>query len=358
MKRKILKIVLAIVLVGLLVGGGLTLFAKHQMGKVPGLTFAEALEYTTHGNADAVITVGVIEDGRASFTVYGEDSTELPRELHTYEIGSITKTFTAAMVSQAIGNGLIELDASIDQYLDLPAGIYPSIEELLTHTSGYKNYYFEQPMASNFLHGRNSFYGVTDQMVLDRLGKVRVDEGKHPFDYSNFGYAVLGLVLESVYGQDYAKLANEFASTQLGLNNTHISDGSGDLGNYWDWNADDAYLSAGALTSDIDNMLSYLQMQMDGDPCCVRTHEQLREITTWSEEHSKMGLNTDAVGMAWMIDKENNIIWHNGGTGDYNSYIGFDPDTQVGVVVLSNLSPSSRIPATILGPKLLAELKH
>ncbi len=64
----------------------------------------------------------------------------------------------------------------------------------------------------------------------------------------------------------------------------------------------------------------------------------------------------DEIGMAWIIDNKNGIIWHNGGTGDYNSYIGFQPKTKTAVVVLSNLPPNYRIPATVLGVKLLLEL--
>ena len=77
-----------------LVLGGLMIYGKAQMGKVPGLTFEDALQYTTQGKADARITVGIIKDGQASFTVYGENGTILPAEKHTYEIGSLTKTFT------------------------------------------------------------------------------------------------------------------------------------------------------------------------------------------------------------------------------------------------------------------------
>jgi CubicO group peptidase (beta-lactamase class C family) len=47
---------------------------------------------------------------------------------------------------------------------------------------------------------------------------------------------------------------------------------------------------------------------------------------------------------------------HNGGTGDYNSYIGFDLSNQTAVVILSNLSPNFRIPATVMGIKLLVDL--
>jgi len=60
--------------------------------------------------------------------------------------------------------------------------------------------------------------------------------------------------------------------------------------------------------------------------------------------------------MAWIVDDKSGIIWHNGGTGNYNSYLGFRPETGTAVVVLSNLAPGYRIPATVMGVKLLEEL--
>ena len=142
------------------------------MGKIPGLTFKEALEYTTKNNPDAVITVGIIKGGQISYKVYGENGKELPAELHTYEIGSLTKTFTAALINKAITSGEIKIDDTIDNYLPLPAGNeYPTIKELLTHTSGYKAYYFERPMIANYFNRRNDFYGITKEMVLGKAGE-------------------------------------------------------------------------------------------------------------------------------------------------------------------------------------------
>ena len=65
---------------------GLMIYGKSQMAKVPGLTFRETLEYTTQGKKDAVITVRNIKDGKASWTVYGENVRELPEQLHAYVI--------------------------------------------------------------------------------------------------------------------------------------------------------------------------------------------------------------------------------------------------------------------------------
>ena len=64
------------------------------------------------------------------------------------------------------------------------------------------------------------------------------------------------------------------------------------------------------------------------------------------------------IGMAWIIDGENGILWHNGGTGNYNCYLGVSKEKNMAVVVLSNLRPSYRIPATVLGVKLLTQDEH
>lgn len=48
-----------------------------------------------------------------------------------------------------------------------------------------------------------------------------------------------------------------------------------------------------------------------------------------------------------------NLVWHNGATTDFNSYIGFTKDKQKGVVILSNLSPNEKISMTIIGAKIL-----
>lgn len=336
---------------------GLMIYGNSRMQKLPQLTFAESLAYTTQNNPDAVITVGIIKNGQVSFRVYGEDGRELPAELHTYEIGSLTKTVTAALINKAISEGRIDLEDTIDNYLPLPSGNqYPTIKELLTHTSGYWGYYFESPMITNFLIGRNDFYGITKEMIIDQAGQFSRAQESYDFTYSNYGYAVLGLVLEAVYDTDYTTLVNDFAQNDLGLTNTKISDQNGDLDNYWDWKANDAYLSAGAITSDICDMLSYAQMQLTGDPHFIDCHQTLATINVSNASYESMGIRMDEIGMAWIIDEENGIIWHNGGTGDYNSYLGFHPETGTAVVILSNLPPSYRIPATVLGVKLLAEI--
>lgn len=351
-----IKIFTAVILCAALAIGGIMIYGKCQLSKIPELTFTEALEYTTKHNPNAVITVGMIKDKQISFKVYGENGKELPAKLHTYEIGSLTKTFTAALINKAVTEGKLDLDDTIDNYLSLAAGNkYPTIKELLTHTSGYKEHYFESPMIANFFKGRNDFYGITREMVLIKARDLNMEETSYNFVYSNYGYAVLGLVLEKVYDTDYTTLVNSFIQNELALTETKISDKNGDLGNYWDWKTNDAYLPAGAITTNVADMLSYAQMQLKSDLNFSSCHKSLKTINASTGDYKTMGINMDRIGMSWIIDDENGIIWHNGGTGNYNSYLGFRPETGTAVVVLSNLAPNYRIPATILGIKLLTE---
>ena len=345
------------------------IYGRYQMSKIPELSFQEILEYTTKDNADAVITVGIVKDGQISYKVYGENGKELPAELHTYEIGSLTKTFTAALINKAIQEEKINIDCTIDNYLSLPEGnAYPTIKELLTHTSGYKGYYLESPMVSNFFNGRNDFYGVTKEMVSDKAGNLNMDKASYDFVYSNYGYAVLGLVLEAVYETEYTSLLDDFAQNELGdivfVELPEVGDAVtfnepfGSVEKYWDWKEDDAYLSAGAVTSNIEDMLLYAQRQLEDNSYFSECHNSLKTINASTEMYKTMGIHMDEIGMSWIIDSENNIIWHNGGTGNYNSYLGFNPKTGTAVVVLSNLAPNYRVPATVLGVNLLLELDN
>lgn len=358
MKRKNIVIVIVSCLSLLLIAFLIYVFIGiSQMKKVPSLSFKDALEYTTKDNKEALITVGIIKDGKTEYRVYGENGKEVEDRLCTYEIGSITKTITALMVKRAEKEGKLELDDTLDKYLSLPDGKkYPKIKDLLTHTSGYKPYYFETPMIKNFFKGRNDFYGINGEMVKERIRKINLDKESYGFSYSNFGFAVLGLVLESVYGESWKTLAEDFFLNELELENTHVSVGKGELGHNWQWREDDAYLSAGAVTSNIRDMLKYAGYYLEEDELFRECQESVKTINASSSAYRTMGINMDQIGLSWIIDKENGIIWHNGGTGHYNSYIGFSKENNTAVVILSNLAPNYRIPATVLGLKLLMEL--
>lgn len=358
-KRLIVICSLITLLITWLVGSHL--IDTYRINQIPQMSFDDILSCVTKNNKQAVITVGIIKDGKENFVVYGENKAELPHVEHVYEIGSITKTFTANLVLRAVSDGKLNIEDQIDKYLDLPhKDYYPTIKRLITHTSGYDGYYFEMRMLSNLLQNKNVFCGISKEQLIEKIGKIDLKNQDYDFNYSNFGIAVIGAVLSEIYKEDYTTTMNSYIKNDLNLNNTHISESSGDLDNYWDWTKNDAYMPAGALTSTIGDMLRYAQMQLDGKPkYSLSPHYGLAEIHATTERSKKMNIHMDSVGATWIIDRENNIIWHNGGTGNYSCYLGFDPDKKIAVIVLTNLPSDERIPlfATVLGVKLLTKLQ-
>jgi CubicO group peptidase (beta-lactamase class C family) len=317
------------------------------------------LGYTTKDNEEAIISVGIIKDGKASFTVYGQNATILPDHEFGYEIGSITKTFTTSLLSKALFEEKTTLSDSIDRYVELPIkNRYPDFQQLVTHTSGYKNYYFDWHMVANVLNGeKNDYYGISTVVLDEKIGRIDYTHTEHAFTYSNFGISVVGSALAKIYEKDFASLMNDFIVSDLNLEQTRVSDGTGDLTGYWNWGQNDAYIPAGAIVSTIDDMLQYVQLHLEEKlPYLSLGHATLKHVQATTKTYEKMGIRIDAVGMGWMIDNQKNILWHNGATSNFNSYVAFDKEKQIGVVILSNLPPNYRIPATVMGIKLLSTL--
>jgi CubicO group peptidase (beta-lactamase class C family) len=321
----------------------------------------EMIEHTTKGVKNARITVGIVQNGQLSFVVYGENGKVLPNREHIYEIGSITKSFTAAMLAKAVNEDRIGLDDSIGLFLNLPTkNYYPTIRRLLTHTSGYdREYYFGYVSTSitNFGNLGNPYYGITKRMVLNRIGRINLENKDYPFEYSNFGYAVAGLVLERIYNEDYRTLMNSYIKNDLVLNNTKISDGSGDLSHYWVWDKGNPYIAVGAITSSITDMMKYAQMQMEETPSYLSlTHSVVAQLNP-PVNFPELGIYSDAYGLGWDIDSINNIIMHAGTTNNYNTFLIIDKTNKMAVVVLSNMDGGFRVNAQAIGAAILKELK-
>ena len=355
-RKAILWILIAAAVVGLLV---LVFFlqAEKQLKKIPGMTADQCLKYTLSDKTDGRITIALLKDGEITYHMYGENGHEIPLQPMQYEIGSLTKTMTAALVQKAIQEGKLSLDETIDTYLGYETGNhYPTLRSLLTHTSGCKGYYFTKPFIRNFFTGGNSFLGVTKEIVQNQGCKLDFDQERYPWNYSNFGFALLGLILEEVNGMPIEDQLSALLS-DLGMENSFVSLGKSKVPGGWTWNSGDAYLPAGAVVSDIQDMACYASRQLEAASPFRACHEKQLQVDATPKQWQDMYIHVDAMGLSWILDEENGFIWHNGGTSNYNSYLGFCPETGTAVVVLSNLKPNNRIPATVIGVKLLKALQ-
>jgi CubicO group peptidase (beta-lactamase class C family) len=125
----------------------------------------------------------------------------LPAEAATtYNLFSVSKTFTALAVLQLAQQGKIELDKPVTEYLpDFPYSSKPTVEQLLNHTAGMPN-----PLPLKWVHLAAEHDGFRRDAFFDKVfqenGKVKSEPGTE-FSYSNLGYVILGRLIEKISGE-------------------------------------------------------------------------------------------------------------------------------------------------------------
>lgn len=350
------KIIIAIIMFILIIIACFLLYKMNQLKKLEAMSVHDMIAYVTE-NENTYVSMAIIENGEISFHTYGQNGVEIENTNLDFEIGSISKTMTALLLSKAVEEKKIDLFSPISDYLNFQENkYYPSLDRILTHTAGYKGYYFESEMIGNHLNKRNDFFGINKSKLLLKAASVSLEDKDYNFNYSNFGISVAGLVLESVYHNDYSELLTDYLKNELNLYNTTVATSDGNLSNYWNWKPDDGYIPAGAVISNIDDMAQYLNIYMtSNEEYILRPLQSMKKVDANTFFNNKMGIRIDEIGMTWIHDTDNKLIWHNGGTSHYNSYIAMKEDRSKGIVILSNYSPDYKIPVTVIGAKIMNE---
>jgi CubicO group peptidase (beta-lactamase class C family) len=258
-----------------------------------------------------------------------------------FEIGSITKVFTGTLLAQAVLNGEVQLDDPISMYL--PEGVLaPEYEgrpitllDLATHTSGLpglpSNFHPEDPS--------NPYADYTLDQMYDFLSGYRLTRAPgSTFEYSNYGFGLLGDLLVRRAGQaDYEALLLERIARPLGVDSTRIELTPEMLSNLatphssysvatslWD---NPTLPGAGAIQSTANDMLTFLAANMG------LTETELQPALQMANRLQRVTDGTNRMGLGWGLA---GIHAHTGGTGGFSSYLGWDPQRQIGVVVLAN----------------------
>jgi len=298
------------------------------------------------------IVLGVREaDGSTRVVSYGSagpDARPLS-ERTVFEIGSITKVFTGILLAAMAARGELSLDDPVADYLpdevSVPSrGREITLLDLSVQHSGLPR------MPSNFAPAdmMNPYVDYTvEQMYAFLSGYELTRDVGAEFEYSNLGVGLLGHVLSFASGRSYEELVRERILGPLGMDMTGITLDVGMrewLAQGHDTGLDPVPLwdlatlaGAGALRSNLLDMLTFLEANL-GAPTsdlerAMRTSHEVRE-----EAGPGMG-----IGLNWLtrITDDQRILWHNGGTGGFRAFIGFDPDAQVGVVILNNSEHSA-----------------
>ncbi len=197
--------------------------AHHGAEKSPGSEIDQIMQARSAAG-DFNGTVLVARQGEVLYErAFGLANLEwrIPNDLQTkFEIGSMTKQFTALLILQFVNEGKVRLDGHISDYLPYyrsEIGHRITLAELLSHTSGIPNFL----SSPGFLEGPASrtSYAVRDFVNKYCSGDPHFEPGTK-FEYSNSGYFLLGAILEQVSGESYEQLLQERIFGPLGMKNS------------------------------------------------------------------------------------------------------------------------------------------
>ncbi|MBN8810553.1 MULTISPECIES: serine hydrolase [unclassified Sphingomonas] len=287
----------------------------------------------------------VAQDGRILFDKgYGSANLEwkIPNDGETkFRLGSITKQFTAASILLLQERGKLRLDAPVKTYLpDAPAAWDKvTVFHLLTHSAGIPNFTsFDEYSASR------TQATTLDALIARFRGKPLDFAPGERHSYSNSGYVLLTAIIEKASGQPYAAFVAENLFKPLGM-----ADSGYDSHAQVIPHRASGYSPRAGLVVNAD----YIDMSIPQGAGALysTTHDLLKwETGLWGGKLLKPELlaamrtpykDNYALGIVAVARDGSTTLSHGGGIEGFNTWLGYDPDRRITVVVLANLNGNS-----------------
>lgn len=339
---------------------------------------AKAVRPLLNGHSNVAVSVAVTFKGMSSQYHFGELThykTKLPIPLNgktRYEIGSISKTFTATLYAYAISKNVQVGSMTIGEVLS-PVGVtWPAdlsalqLNWLASYFSGLPEDNVsntDRPPSQNYPYELSTMYTwITEQPIVISTPRV--------YAYSNLGWALLALSLPATVSPEssYEQLINSIILSPAGVDmpdtrfytpseNHILPQGYGKkfedappTQNTWP-----AYNGAGGLVSNLDDMLTWLEFNMG----LLRECNLNGLLSDLQQPHATTS-EGESIGLGWFLPKlelsgeKVDLVVKDGGVSGGTSWIGFTLDRSIGVVILCNFHPSPSVTQT--GHKIIKEL--
>ena len=294
----------------------------------------------SRGTAGAAV-FGVYERGEVTIYGYGRISPDQPREPDgdtLFEIGSITKVFTALLVQRLVEQGRLDWDQPISRYLGDVSFENESVgaitlRSLATHSSGL-------PRLPDNLAPEDGLDPYADYAQSDLnsfLGSFDPDNPSTEYAYSNLGLGLLGSIAAEAAELGYPDAIAHYVFEPLGMDRSFASYpevpeanmasgySSGAVVPAWNF---DALAGAGAIVSSANDLMNFIRASCKGvvtemHKAIVAT-QQLQEV--------------DRMALGWHTRSDSDgttVYWHNGGTGGFASFLAVNPATSQGWLILA-----------------------
>lgn len=326
----------------------------------------------------ASIVVGLITPNGTQVVGYGNISKANSTTVNgntIFDIASVTKTFTTLLLADMVKRGLVNLDDPAQKYLPTANVKVPSyngtigreggglahnnntnskpviitLEDLATHTSGLPDF------PPGFV--RNQSY--TTQQIYNAISNTKLQsEPGTRVNYSDIGMALLGHILSLRSGVPYEQLVKNKMSDVLGMDSTGISLTSAEKSILAKGHIDGKEVNleflpelvqpAGALHSTANDLLKYLSANMG----LIQTKlNDIMQETQLIRHAFPAPLDTKFyIGLGWIIytNFAREVIFHNGTIYGYESFVGFNPSSKVGLVILCSCDEKNVPPQTFI----------
>ncbi len=302
------------------------------------------------------ISLAVVRDGRiVKAKGYGlanieANSAATPKTV--YEIGSMTKQFTAAAAMMLVEEGKVSLDDKITKYFpDAPEWWNQiTVRHLLSHTSGIQNHVAVPGYLDIFKTSITSKNFPSRDELLKEFYKLPSEfQPGETWAYDNTGYYLLGIIVEKASGKDFWQFLDERIFKPLGMNATRNTDTRPIVPNRasgYEW-VNNKFenrpvllpfvgFSAGSILSTVEDMAKW--------DAALYTEKLLKKSTLeqmWTPAKTNDGaLASFDYGFGWFIDNYHGhrLVQHTGGTPGFSSAIYRFTDDKLTIIILSNHS--------------------
>jgi len=350
------------------------------------------------------IVVGIVRLSGKRIVKYGVLGLDDKRPVDgdtEFGIGSITKVFTALLLSEMVEHGQVNLGDPVSKYLPQDRVTMPTylgkpitLVDLATHTSGFplrptnlaSGWAQQDDMDQMLKTEYKEYAGYTLDDLYSFLSSFKLIHAPGSYyEYSNINYGLLGLVLSRHAGMPYGQLVQQTITIPLAMNDTRM-----ELSRAMHQRLAAGYLyyygqlspappepqgpldAAGAYYSTADDLMRFLGAVLGFDKSALKPAMDAMPETRRPGGMPAADATTGSsqIALAWNVytDGADEIIWKNGSVSGYRAFMGYDPKRRIGVVALANAQSGmgvddiglhildERVPVDMTVPKLYQEV--
>ncbi len=303
---------------------------------------SERLENAVENEFIGAAVVGSYNAGEVQYRSFGrvsQDSATSPNETTLFEMGSISKVFTAALTQVLVDSEVLSWDSTVKSSLgkwNIVSGKVRNVtlRELATHSSGLPRL----PLNWRAIDPLDPYLGYDTRMLQAFVGAFDPPQLEKKLAYSNLGFGLLGSIAAHNAEKSYSEALKELVLDPLGMNHTIVgigdearatlAQGFGSGAKIPNWNFEEAMAGAGGVLSTAEDMMQFIKRNVEADDSSIhKSLKQLQQVVIQPNQALAWSMQLNESGQP--------VYWHAGLTGGYACFVAISPEESKGWVLLT-----------------------